>query len=162
MKKEILKYNWWNRLFHREELMEQEDEYLECSRLVLAFTPIMNLINRAKVLEDLLDIHKIMWTIGFQNENLAPCSHGMFRTENIYDMTIDEVYLGNIYGLSTNNIRFWNQHSNEDMYGNGFGIDNNVKVYDIIFDQYKHHLSKNLMFIYTRKVNYMRCYVNNK
>lgn len=69
-----------------------------------------------------MNIHKDAWGSGFQNENSGPYPYGVFRTSNIPEMTITEVYLGGIYGLNTNSISFWEEHKN-DKYGcNGLGV----------------------------------------
>lgn len=52
-------------------------------------------------------------------------------------MTPCEVFLGGIYGLNTNPIPFWEARKN-DKYGcNGFGVDENDSLYEIVLNQYK-------------------------
>lgn len=46
-------------------------------------------------------LHKRIWRKGFRNANLGPDKYGMFRTKDINFMTINEVYIGGIYGLNT-------------------------------------------------------------
>ena len=52
-------------------------------------------------------------------------------------MTPDQIYLGGIWGLFTHSIPFW-EEDKEDKYGcNGFGIDENLSLYEMIVDQYR-------------------------
>lgn len=99
---------------------------------------------RVKTLQNLIDIHKHAWEIGYRNPNIAPCAWGMFRCNSISELTLDTLYLGDIWGLWTNNGTFWNEHKDETMAGNGFGIDPNKKCYDLIMKQYRQHLRSNI------------------
>ena len=82
----------------------------------------------------LMNIHKDAWGIGFQNENIGPCPYGVFRTLDIPSMTPDQIYLGGIWGLVTKPVSFWEERK-EDKYG--FGIDENLSLYEMIVDQYR-------------------------
>ena len=140
----IIKNNWWNRIFHKGTVKAQTDKYIKCKAMLAVASEIIQDINSCKTLNSLLEIHKFAWKWGFRNENIGPCPYGMFRTKDILNMTIDEVYLGNIYGLNTMSIRFWNEMSYEDMGGNGFGIPEDTKCYDLVLDQYKGILRSNI------------------
>lgn len=154
----MIKNNLWNRIFHSKELSEQTKQYETAKKLVGFGPETLQFINGAKDLVQLLDAHKIAWNRGYQNENLGPCEYGRFRTKNISDMTIDEVYLGDIYGLWTFNIREWNKHSDETMAGNGWGFPDDTKVYDIIMRQYRTILRKNVEKIIYESKQYIKEY----
>jgi hypothetical protein len=85
---------------------------------------------RATTLERLFYIHKSAWAEGIRNDNLGPCIYGMFRTADINDMTKDEVYLGNINGLFTQPLTFWESQDDQD-------------AYKTVFRQYQLHLLTN-------------------
>lgn len=46
-----------------------------------------------------MSVHKRIWRKGFRN----PDKYGMFRTKDINLMTINEVYIGGIYGQPLHN-----------------------------------------------------------
>lgn len=139
-----MKNNIWNRLFHRKVLKEYLAS-VEMWRQICGWYPqIMQDIRESETLEDLLKVHKGAWDLGFQNENLAPCPWGMFRTKSIPEMKPEEVFLGGIWGLCTKPIPFWNEYKDEDMSGNGFGIREETKIYDLIFNQYRSLLVSNI------------------
>lgn len=66
-------------------------------------------------LEDTFKIHKqlgemhLAWSIA-----ICPDKYGMFRTSNIATMSMDEVFLGDIYGLWTHTLTFWLSCQDED------------------------------------------------
>ena len=45
---------------------------------------------------------------------ICPDKYGMFRTSNIATMSMDEVFLGDIYGLWTHTLPFWLSCQDED------------------------------------------------
>ena len=142
--------NWWNRVFHRKALEAYKQECKKFRRILGWYNQLMEDLNEAKTLEDLLAVHKHAWEVGYRNENIAPCEWGMFRTQDISQMQSSEVFLGGIYGLCTRNIPFWNNNHNETMSGNGFGIDDAKPIYDIIMQQYRTHLKSNFRAINDR------------
>lgn len=97
-------------------------------------TELVRRINNSNSLLELLECHKFAWSQGFQNKNLGPNKYGMFRTNSIPEMTPEEVYLGNIWGLWTQNIPFWESCNDE-------------KVYKIIFNQYQRLLKSNIEYL---------------
>ena len=143
----------WNRLFHSEELLEQEKQYQRLGIIIDAYPSLKKSMEAASSLGDLLVIHRQAWGFGFQNENLGPCPYGMFRTTNILEMKPEEVYLGNIYGLWTFNIPEWEKHKEETMIGNGFGIDPTIRCYDLVMQQYYRVLFTNFDCIYNHAVH---------
>ena len=96
-------------------------------------------------LSGLLDVHKKAWTNGIHNANLAPCSCGMFRTQDIATMSPNEVYIGGIWGLNTKNITEWEKYGYDEPYGaNGFGIDPEIKLLGgLLVPRYKNLLVSN-------------------
>lgn len=152
----ILKNNIWNRLFNQKDLESQEEVYLENQKLIGLGSETLQSIEEAEKLSELLSVHKVAWSRGYRNNNLGPCDWGMFRTRDILSMTADEVYLGNIWGLTTHNICFWDEHIEDDMSCNGFGVDPNTKIYDLIMQQYRTLLYKNIEKIITEAKEYVR------
>ena len=82
--------------------------------------------------------HKRIWRKGFRNANLGPDKYGMFRTKDINLMTINEVYIGGIYGLNTRTIAQW-EDSKEEPY------DSTQTCYDIVLCAYKRLLKSNII-----------------
>lgn len=139
-----VKDNWFNRKFRKNKL----NQYKKYQRIIGWYESILEYLKDAKTLEDLISIHKFMWEKGYQNNNLGPCEWGMFRTKDIPTMKPEEVFIGGIYGLSTKNIPFWNEVKDETWGDNGFGINPDTKLYDIIFNRYKRLLQANVEHIY--------------
>lgn len=140
-----MKNSFFNRIFRPKKLAAFQKEVAKNKR-ILGFYPIfLESLRNATSLQQLLRIHQDSWVQGFQNKNLGPCEWGMFRTKYIPGMTMDEVYMGGIWGLSTHNLTFWAsaEISKETMAGNGFGIDENTLIYDLIMQQYRRHLRSN-------------------
>lgn len=94
---------------------------------------ILQDLENAETLGELLALHKFMWALGLRNKNLGPDRYGYFRTSNILSMTPDEVYLGNFQGYFTHPIPVW-----ED------GRAGNEEVYNDVLTQYRKHLISNL------------------
>ena len=136
--------NLWNRIFRSKALKEYK-EWKKTAHAIIGWNRQLNEdLQRAKTLQDLINIHKHAWEIGYRSPNIAPCPWGMFRCNSIPELTLDTLYLGNIWGLWTNNGTFWENHKSETMAGNSFGIDNDKLVYDLIVRQYQQHLKSNL------------------
>ena len=149
--------NLWNRLFHSKALKEYQ-EWKEKAYSIIGWNKQLNEdLRRAKTIQELINVHKHAWQIGYQNSNLSPCPWGMFRCKSIPELTLDTLYLGNIWGLWTNNGRFWEQNKNETMAGNGFGIDPEKKCYDLIMQQYRQHLRCNINAISEQTAKSLFC-----
>ena len=142
-----IKDTLWNRVFHNKALKEWKIEKKRLEKVLGWYNDIIQELNESKTLEDLLEVHKRAWKIGFRNDNIAPLEWGMFRAKDILQMEPSEVYLGGIWGLCTKNIPFWNEHCNETMAGNGFGIDDDKFIYELIMQQYRNHLRSNFSAI---------------
>lgn len=142
-----MKNNLWNKIFRKKKLQEFLEKCEEARQIVGFYTELELKVKNVQTLGDLLTIHKEAWKLGFRNANLGPCKWGMFRTKDIPTMTPNEVYIGGIYGLVTQNIPFWEEHKDEDMSCNGFGINEDIKIYDLLMDRYKEILSSNFRAI---------------
>ncbi len=152
-----VKDNLWNRIFHSKKLRAYK-EWREKANAIIGWNRQLNEgLRRATTLQELINIHKHAWDIGYQNSGLAPCEWGMFRCDSIPELTLDNLYLGDIWGLWTNNGKFWEDHKNETMAGNGFGIDPNKKVYDIVMKQYREHLKCNINAISEQTAKSLFC-----
>ena len=136
-----IKNNKWNRIFHKnivKKCQVQANIYLtQC----LEGQNFLEAIDKAETLGQLLNFHKDAWGSGFQCENLAPCPWGIFRTKSIENMVPEEVYLGNISGLNTHAIPYWEEHKEEKY--NDFKT-----VYDIVLSQYKQLLKSNINYLF--------------
>lgn len=142
------KNNFWNRTFHRSEVLANKRSY-EIYKMQLENGPeFITALKNAKDLRSILAIHKDAYGSGFEHPNIGPCSTGMFRCQSIETMTPHQVYLGGIYGLNTNAIPFWEQYVDEPYGVNGFGIDENTSLYGMILNQYKEHLISNISGMY--------------
>lgn len=130
--------NFFNRFFYKKKLEEEAIKYERCKSLVGHYPELRERIEAAKTLEGLLELHKVAWSLGYKNDNLAPCEYGMFRTKNIAEMKPEEVFLGNIYGLWTFPIPEWEKQKDQLL------TNSNVTVYDIIVNQYRRLLRINI------------------
>ena len=133
--------NIFNRFFYKETLAKEKEKCEKCKSLVGHFPELDERIGASKSLENVLELHKKAWELGYQNGNLGPCEYGMFRTQDISKMTPDEVYLGNVYGLWTFPMPKWEDQKTQ-MY------DKDISVYDVILNQYKRVLHSNVKAIY--------------
>lgn len=140
------KNNIYNTIFHRSEILNNKRQIQKCLLLYTEGPQILNEITNSTSLVSLLNIHKDAWGTGFQNNNLGPCSYGMFRTENISNMLPGEVFLGDIYGLFTHPISYWEEVGNQPL--NYFAEDKTTTVYDVILKQYKGILFSNIENLY--------------
>ena len=142
------KNNFWNRIFFKKEIRKNMEDAVLKHTLSKNGSRIINAVEKCDSLEELLSIHKEAWIVGFQNKNLGPCKYGMFRTENIPTMQPNEVFLGDIWGLFTRAIPFWEEHKSQQYGCNGFGIDPGTSLYSLVLDQYKEILRCNFTSIW--------------
>lgn len=160
--KNQVKNNILNRIFHKKAVNENLQRKHECERLIVLENDLIDRIgtvsfdskdvNSAKVtgtqsLPELLSIHKEAWTKGFRNQNIGPCEYGMFRTKDIATMQPNEVFLGDIYGLFTKSIPFWEDEKHNTKCGGGWPIYDYLTPYQIVLDQYKCILVSNIKAI---------------
>lgn len=162
MAKEMRKNTLWNRISHTKEVNANVELKKKLSKLIeSAPTFIARIgdvtyekkdknsakVTGAKTLMEILNLHKELWATEFQNVNLGPDSCGMFRTKSIPTMKAEEVFLGDIWGLFTKNIPFWDKYQGEGKRGGGYPIYEYLTVYQIILGQYKRLLSSNVQAI---------------
>lgn len=140
----------WNRLFHKAKVQENMKQMSIYTKQCLEGQRFLDAIESCTSLLTLINIHKDAWGAGFQNVNIGSCPYGIFRALDIPSMTPDQVYLGGIYGIVTKPISFWEKHK-KDKYGcNGFGIDENRSLYEMILCQYKRLLSTNIYVMFNK------------
>ena len=154
----ILKNNWWNRRFHLEKLTAQYEKYRESKLILLKYGELFDKVCNCTSLLEMLDLHKEIWNAGFTNKNIGPCEWGCFRTESIPTMRPEEVFLGNIYGIWTHNIPYWEEHMDEKYGINNFGLPKDVFVYDIICKHYGDILKSNMSAIKNNALDYITEY----
>lgn len=87
-------------------------------------------IELAETLNDVYIQHIKMWANGVRHPYFGPDEYGMFRTKDILLMNKEEVYLGNIWGLFTKSLPFWETQDTETQ--------------KLVLDQYKNQLISNL------------------
>lgn len=90
-------------------------------------------IRKVKTLSEVFILHIQIWASGIHSENFGPNEFGIFRTKDILKMKPEEVYLGNINGLWTKPLPFWEECSEED--------------YNSVLNQYKSILVSNMKLI---------------
>lgn len=144
----MLKATIYNKIFHFRALDSQKQEYSRLCITISTFPTLEKSLSAATTLTELLCLHRQAWGFGYQNENLSPCSHGMFRTKSIPEMQPSEVFLGGIFGLVTQNISFWEDNRAVTMAGNGFGLDESMTCYFLVMEQYRRLLSSNIRSIF--------------
>lgn len=132
------KYNIWNKIFHKRELNKNVANYKLQQGLVNSYECWLTKIGNANTLSECMILHKRIWRKGFRNANLGPDKYGMFRTKDINLMTINEVYIGGIYGLNTQTIAQWEDRKEEP-------YDSTQTCYDIVLCAYKRLLKSNII-----------------
>lgn len=84
-----------------------EREKLRKEKLLNKLDYFIHQVKIAKSLRDIYMLHIRIWANGIKCANFGPDKYGMFRTKDILMMTPEEVYLGNIWGLWTKQLPFW-------------------------------------------------------
>ncbi len=135
-----IKNSFVNRLFRTKKYNENLMDFKTSQALVSMAEEFLYRIGNANRLIELMHLHKEMYAAGYKISSISPNKYGMFRTENIETMRPDEVYLGDVWGLSTQNIPFWEEHDDDTMSCNGWGMDESTLIYDIIATQYRNTL----------------------
>lgn len=97
-------------------------------------------------LPDVMKNHKAMMDYPIFDEvaleNIGPDKYGMFRTDNIENMSMSEVYLGGEDGLNTYSAEWWEARKDE-----------NPEAYATVVNQYKSHLLSNIESGFAAKWN---------
>lgn len=91
-----------------------EKERQRKTKLLEKLDYFIHQVEIAKSLRDLYILHIKIWANGIRNENFGPDKYGMFRTDDILMMVPEEIYLGNIWGLWTKQLPFWETCSVND------------------------------------------------
>lgn len=118
----------------------------ETFRLVGEF---IDKISSLKTLDSVFNCHKELWEAGFRHRGFSPDKHGMFRCNDISTMSKDEVYLGGVYGIWSNTLRFFEDEAKVN--------DIDLDTYTKVLNQYKSQLVYNLKHIQSQFYN---CGVN--
>lgn len=142
----VRKNNFINRIFYSSEINKNYVDYYKQKDLVENHKKVLQKVLNAANFEQLIIAHKYAYEKGY-HENLGPDKYGMFRTSEIESMVPSEVFLGGIYGLYTKEIPFWEEHGSEKLGTNGWGINPERSLYDIVFEQYRLHLLRNIHWI---------------
>ena len=138
------KNNLFNRLFHKTEINANKDFFKTQNFICNNADKVLSELSKCKTLMEVFLLHKRIWSNGFRNENIGPCQYGIFRTQSIEDMKPEDVHLGGRWGLITENILYWDKYRDEKYGANGFGIDPETSLYEMILNQYKNHLLSNI------------------
>lgn len=121
---------------------ELKSEYMEVSNQLTSIQFYHNSLRQVRKLnfDDLIAIHKGLDKDGVLPPNLDPDRYGMFRTSSIQEMKKSEVYLGNISGLWTKTIEYWESC-------------NDKESIEIVWNQYYHMLWSNVSSALTKLRN---------
>ena len=85
---------------------EKKDEINRLEHQICQLNKFKGELMSHHTLEDTFKIHRQLGTMNLAwNPAICPDKYGMFRTSNIATMSMDEVFLGDIYGLHT--LTFW-------------------------------------------------------
>lgn len=94
---------------------EKKDKKHVIEHQILQLTKFKGELMSHHTLEDTFKIHRQLGTMHLAwNHAICPDKYGMFRTSNIATMSMDEVFLGDIYGLWTHSLPFWLSYQDED------------------------------------------------
>lgn len=92
-------------------------------------------LRKASDLMTVFFLHKQLWNAGLQCNNFGPDKYGMFRTDNIANMTPGQVFLGNVAGLNTEPLTYWADYSTDK------------DANETVLNQYKYLLISNLEYM---------------
>lgn len=144
--------SFFNRLFKTKKINESIIDMAINQHIIDRTQYWMQQLDACQHLGELMRVHKKMWRDGFNHPNIGPDEYGMYRTKDINTMTIDDVYLGGVYGLNTNNITFW-ENRGDDPYNES------ASCYDVVFNQYYNHLMKNVQYMFCLAEKNMTTYI---
>lgn len=109
---------------------ERRQKLKEVDELRIKLNYFIHQVELAKTLRDIYMCHIRLWASGIHHENFGPNEYGMFRTDDILMMTPNEVYLGNIWGLNTKTLIFWENQEDD--------------CQKLVIEQYKNVLISNM------------------
>lgn len=96
---------------HQEKKAKKDEYELQIYKL----SNFGNELDSHVTLGDIFMIHRQLGEAGLAwNRAICPNKSGMFRTSDIANMTMDEVFLGDIYGLWTHTLSYWLSCKDED------------------------------------------------
>lgn len=91
-----------------------EKERIHKQVLIDNISYFIHQVEIAESLRELFVLHIKIWANGIRHKNFGPDQYGMFRTKDILMMVPEEVYLGNIWGLNTKPLPFWETQTPEN------------------------------------------------
>lgn len=103
-------------IFHYIDKVEKESNERKVQRQKQVQNKIDYFVHQlelANTLQEIFILHIKIWANGIRHPNFGPDKNGMFRTNDILMMTPNEVYLGNIWGLTTNPLPFWEKQDEQ-------------------------------------------------
>lgn len=115
------------RKIRKQKLLAQNEEEKQRQNNVIRY--FIKQLEQAQTLTDIFILHIQLWANGIHNPNFGPNEYGMFRTRDILLMKKEEVFLGNIWGLFTKPLPYWENCPDER---------------PLIIEQYKNQLLSNL------------------
>ena len=152
----VLKENLFNRIFRRKKLQQQRDEKIRLERIIEKIDIYKPKVQECQNLFDMLKLHKDIWNDGIRNVYLGPNRYGFFRCKDIAEMSPEEVYLGNIYGLWTKTIPEWEEVKDHKFGVNLYGIEADTTIYQLILYQYRFVLTSNMQLIKQQAVDRLK------
>lgn len=157
-KMKFIKENFWNKIMKGAAIEQQRKMFNFHKGLVEKSEAYIKRLTDSQSLIELLNIHKELWADGYRNKNLGPNPHGMFQTDYIPNMTPNEVFLGNIFGLWTKSITNW-EKDHKTLFGeNMYGIPADTTNYEVVLRQYKQLLKFNVKSLVCFSEKYIREY----
>lgn len=94
---------------------EKKDKKHVIEHQILQLTKFKGELMSHHTLEDTFKIHRQLGAMHLAwSSAICPDKYGMFRTSNIATMSMDDVFLGDIYGLWTHTLTFWLSYQDED------------------------------------------------
>ena len=129
--------NWFNRLFFAQEVKDNKEHLKHLEKIFHLSEEMRQMIRETSTLAETIHAHQCIYKNGYCNDQTSPCEWGMFRCDSIENLNLNNLYLGNIYGLFTKPGCYWETHK-EDVYGvDSYGIKADTLLYDIVLRQYK-------------------------
>lgn len=121
------------RILNKRKAKKEEQIWKEKNQLFNKVDYFICKVKSANKLKDLHLLHTQIWANGIRCENFGPSEYGMFRTNDILMMSPEQIYLGNIWGLWTKPLTFWETCEIDDR--------------KLVIEQYRNVLLSNLQEI---------------
>lgn len=152
----VYKENFFNRIFRQKKLQKQRDERTRLARIIERIDYYTPKLQECQDLNEMLQLHKNMWRDDIKSRTIGPTKYGIFRCKDIEEMTPEDVYLGNIYGLWTKNIPGWYKAKDEPFGVNSMGIEASTPLYQIVLHQYRSILTSNIQMIRQQNIDRLK------